>query len=114
MSTTANTTQLSLAESTRRVDPSPGPVDWRQAYHRHGGDIGAISQATGTPESVVREKLGQTVLHSSLELEQGKLARFLPHEIEGMSPLGCGECGAEGIVVHPCPECGYNPGGGEV
>lgn len=111
MSTTAETTQLSLAESTRQADPSPAPTDWRAAYHRHGGDVATIARATDTPEAVVRERLAETVLHSSLHLEQGTLGRMLPHEIEGLSPLGCSECGEREIVVHPCPECGHDPRG---
>lgn len=37
------------------------------------------------------------------------LIKRLPHEV-GLSPLGCGDCGAGEIFDHPCPECDYSPG----
>ena len=28
----------------------------------------------------------------------------------GLSPLGCGNCGQDAIMTHPCPNCDYAPG----
>lgn len=36
------------------------------------------------------------------------LAGVLPHEL-GLTPLGCGNCGAREIVEHPCRNCGFDP-----
>jgi hypothetical protein len=105
------TESIGLDEVCARETGTAEDVDWLEAYHRHGGDPATIASATGEPEAVVRERLVETVLHSSLHLEQGTLGRMLPHEIEGLSPLGCGECGATVIAVHPCPECGFDPRG---
>lgn len=37
------------------------------------------------------------------------LSDKFPQDV-GLSPLGCGECGADEIYSHPCPECEWSPG----
>lgn len=44
-----------------------------------------------------------------LELEHGVLGNYLPEDVNGLSPLNCGRCGAPEIGGHPCPACGFDP-----
>ena len=39
-----------------------------------------------------------------------ELAGINPEEL-GLSPLGCANCGERAIGSHPCPACGFEPGG---
>lgn len=37
-------------------------------------------------------------------------AKIVSPPAVGLPPLNCGQCGAEAIRYHPCPECGFDPG----
>lgn len=61
------------------------------------GDVSGLADAR--PDSDIGDNLW----------DPHNLRKLQPQDV-GLSPLGCGECGADDIYNHPCPDCGYAPG----
>lgn len=83
-------------------------VLYRDLKRRHDGNIQHIADELGLNRNRVRERLQAHGLYE-VRAHGMQVKDLLPHEIQGLSPLNCGQCGAEAIGDHPCPECGWDP-----
>lgn len=104
-------TQARLNDPADREPKNVTEAEWRQLY-RECETIADIARRLRISRSRAQRWLEKLGIHEPADYKQLSWATvdLWPHEVD-LSPLNCGRCGAEEIYEHPCPECGYDPGG---
>lgn len=113
MSAEAEAGQKTLADDYYTNPRNLSEERLRDLYSARGS-IAGVAREIGARTKRTRRHLIRTGIHEPDSHRQmsWEVEDLLPEDV-GLSPLGCGDCGAEDIGDHPCPQCGYDPAGGD-